>query len=150
MKRNISRVPSWPRYHSAAVILPPSDGAQDRFIMLFGGKDDWRRLNDLWWLRLKSVQVSTVVPSAAKGNKTFPVHGVWHGTSRPDSCGGWSLAEARRDERCAHTFVSGTAKNAWQVSCGALASGDGKDTCTMRMVLEMAWCIGEYQGIGRG
>lgn len=133
------------------MMLPPSDGAQVRVAMLFGGKDDWRRLNDLWWLRLKSVQVSTSVPSVAKGNKTlFPVHGVSYRTSRPTSSGSWSLAETRRDERCAHILVSGTANNAWQGSCGALTRGDRKGTCTMRMVLDMAWCIGEYQGIGLG
>lgn len=133
-------------------MLPPSDGDQDRVVMLFGGKDDWRRLNDLWWLRLKSVQVSTAVPSAAKGNKTtlFLPQGTLHGTSRPASSGSWSLAEARRDERCAHISIPGTANNVWQGSCGALTRGDGKGTCTMGIVLDMAWCNGEYQGIGLG
>lgn len=49
------------RYHSAMVVLPASKVGygpeRGPGALLFGGKDDWRRLNDLWILRLNSVAV---------------------------------------------------------------------------------------------
>ena len=130
------------RYQSAlAIVEAPqqhaSDGTAEGEVILFGGKDNWRRLDDLWRLELRSLRVTT---SQQTGSGS---------TSRPHAVGSWPLAEIGRDERCAHVLVAGTANDTWHASCGRGAGdGGGVDgSCTMTAVLEMAWCLGEYQGV---
>lgn len=147
--RNVCATPC--RYFSAATILPRIlgwDGIADYgMLLLHGGKDDWRRLDDLWRLQLKSLQVST---SVLQKGQNIGASGkvVWHSTRRPDSLGSWELAEAGRNERCSHVLGSGTARVIWTSSCGMGAEGGGDGSCTMGMVLDMAWCSGEYQVVG--
>lgn len=120
-------------------------------LVLFGGKDDWRRLDDLWLLRLLSINVTTSQQTNIQ-SQAEPTAGIGNdGTesSRPLAVGSWSLAEAGRDQRCAHVFIAGTANDTWRVSCGEGADdGGGDGSCTMATVLDMAWCLGEYQGVG--
>lgn len=142
------------RYHSAVTFVLGADrhDGVERvgWLLMFGGKDDWRRLDDLWWLRLSSVQMSTSVSQQGL-QRSYGTHGV--GTSsnsipRPHALGSWSLAESVRDAHCAHVLVSGTANDTWQGSCGAGTASGGDGSCTMRKVLDMGWCLGEYQGVG--
>lgn len=129
------------RYQSAlAIVKGPQQhaahGTAEGELILFGGKDNWRRLDDLWRLGLRSLYVTT------------SQHVGSGGTSRPPAVGSWPLAEMGRDERCAHVLVGGTANDTWHASCGRGADGGGGDgSCTMTAVLEMAWCLGEYQSI---
>ncbi|CAM9312927.1 unnamed protein product [Scytosiphon promiscuus] len=127
-------------------------------LLLFGGKDDWRRLDDIWRLKLSSISVSTSGPAAridiqgSRGTRASGVH-VQAADSlvagRPQSAGSWTLAESGRDERCAHVLASGTANDTWHASCGDGADPGGEGgSCTMTAVLKMAWCLGEYQGVG--
>ena len=129
-----------------------SGGDQGWSVLLFGGKDDWHRFDDLWRLRLGNLQVSASVPTTGVKKSIDIEHEVrvWQSTTRPESAGSCSLAKARRDERCAHVLIPGTTRDLWQDTCGALALGDGKSNCTMGMVLDMAWCLGDYQGVGTG
>ena len=143
------------RYHSAVTLALGTDkddgAARVGWLLMFGGKDDWRRLDDLWWLRLSSVQVSTSVsqPDSQRSNQTPGEDGtVSNSVARPHALGSWSLAELARDERCAHVLVAGTANDTWHGSCGAGTASGGDGSCTMRQVLDMGWCLGEYQGVG--
>lgn len=143
------------RYHSAVTFVLGADrhdGAERvGWLMMFGGKDDWRRLDDVWWLRLSSVQVSTSVSQSDLQPSYQTTGGGGTSTSsvpRPHAFGSWSLAELARDERCAHVLVAGTANDTWQGSCGAGTASGGDGSCTMRKVLDMGWCLGEYQGVG--
>lgn len=122
-------------------------------LVLFGGKDDWRRLDDLWLLQLRSLNVTTsqqhsVIQTQADSTEEEAAGGGT-ASSRPLAVGSWSMAEAGRDQRCSHVFSAGTANDTWHVSCGEGAEyGGGDGSCTMTAVLDMAWCLGEYQGIG--
>eukprot|EP00903_Cladosiphon_okamuranus_P009839 g9351.t2 len=134
---------SWPtgRYQSALAIIETSqehaaNDTSEGELILFGGKDNWRRLDDLWRLELRSVRVTTSQQMDTSS------------ASRPHADGSWRLAKMGRDERCAHVLVAGTANDTWNASCGRGADGGGVDgSCTMSAVLEMAWCLGEYQGV---
>lgn len=119
-----------------------NDNTLQGLLVLFGGKDDWRRLDDLWRLKLRSVQVTTSSTASSS-------HGLLQATTRPHTHGSWSLAELGRDARCAHALVAGTANDTWHSSCGdgAVDGGGGNGGCTMAAVLEMAWCLGEYQSV---
>ncbi|CAM9321107.1 unnamed protein product [Hapterophycus canaliculatus] len=156
------------RYHGAAAIVHGSpdysttnDTSHDKDVpglLLFGGKDDWRRLDDLWRLKLSSISVPTSISTAnsdiewsararAPRVRVQTVGPVI--APRPQSAGSWSLAELGRDERCAHVLISGTANDTWHASCGDGTDGEGGDgSCTMQAVLKMAWCLGEYQSVG--
>lgn len=137
-----------------AIVEGPQDehvkGGVGRLV-LFGGKDDWRRLDDLWLLQLRSLNVTTSQRSSIQTQvePTEVIRDDGTSSSRPLVVGSWSLAEAGRDERCAHVFLAGTANDTWRASCGEGADdGGGDGSCTMAMVLDMAWCLGEYQGVG--
>lgn len=141
------------RYQSASAIVTTAVSGNSTLeggtMFLFGGKDDWRRFNDVWLLRLNSVYVYTsLVPFPHESIR--PANEVSHSTWRPDSAGSWARAQAGRDERCQNVVVTGTANDTWHGSCGGVDDGgDGGDgSCTMHAVLEMAWCLGEYQGVG--
>lgn len=141
------------RYQSASAFVTTAVSGNSTLgvgtMLLFGGKDDWRRLNDVWLLRLNSVYVSTsLVPFPHES--IYPANGVSHSTRRPDSAGSWARAQTGRNERCQHVVVTGTANETWHGSCGVGADGGGGGDggCTMHAVLEMAWCLGEYQGVG--
>ncbi|CAM9246405.1 unnamed protein product [Ectocarpus sp. 6 AP-2014] len=134
------------RYSSSVAMVKtlPGSSTNDNthgLLILFGGKDDWRRLDDLWRLNLRSVHVTTsTTASSSDGLQATP---------RPHTHGSWSLAELGRDARCAHALVAGTANDTWHSSCGDGANwgGRGEDGCTMAAVLEAAWCLGEYQSV---
>lgn len=162
----ISSLPTF-RYHGAAAIVKSPDYSASNGtsydsdaagLLLFGGKDDWRRLDDLWRLRFSSTIVSTSGPTASagiQGSRSTLAPGVQvqavdpATTPRPQSAGSWSLAELGRDERCAHVLMPGTANDTWHASCGHGADGGrGYGSCTMHAVLKMSWCLGEYQGVG--
>lgn len=135
------------RYSSSVAILKTLPGSSTNditqgLLVLFGGKDDWRRLDDLWRLKLRSVHVTTSTTASSS-------HDPLQATPRPHTHGSWSLAELGRDARCAHALVSGTANGTWHSSCGDGADdrGSADGSCTMATVLEMAWCLGEYQSV---
>lgn len=140
------------RYHSAVAVVKGTsahaavDGGGG--LVLFGGKDDWRRLDDLWRLTIGSLLVTTsqhsgITQAQPRGPGSSKAAG-----SRPRVVGSWSMAEEGRDRRCAHFLVGGTANDTWQASCGEVADEGGGDGCTMAAVLEAAWCLGEYQSVG--
>lgn len=130
------------RYQSALAIVEgpqtqAANGTAEGELVLFGGKDNWQRLDDLWRLELRSLYVTTTQRIIGSDS-----------ASRPHAFGSWPLAEMGRDERCAHVVVAGTANDTWHASCGRGADSGGVDgSCTMNAVLEMAWCLGEYQGV---
>ncbi|CAM9161625.1 unnamed protein product [Ectocarpus fasciculatus] len=135
------------RYSSSVAIMKTLPGSSTNditqgLLVLFGGKDDWRRLDDLWRLNLRSVHVTTSTTASSS-------HDPLQATPRPHTHGSWSLAELGRDARCAHALVAGTANDTWHSSCGDGANerGSADGSCTMAVVLEMAWCLGEYQSV---
>ncbi len=151
-------MPPLSRYHSAVAVVKgsPAHAAEGNGggsgdgggvgLVLFGGKDDWRRLDDLWRLAIGSLLVTTSQHSGitqAQQSVSSAAAG-----SRPHVAGSWSMAEEGRDRRCAHFLVAGTANDTWQASCGEGADEGGGGGCTMAAVLEAAWCLGEYQSVG--
>ncbi|CAM9103761.1 unnamed protein product [Laminaria digitata] len=149
----VTSPPTGSRYHSAVTFVLGADRPDGvervGWLLMFGGKDDWRRFDDLWWLRLSSVEVSTSgsQPGLQRSHQPYGV-GTSSSVGRPHAFGSWSFAESVRDERCAHVLVAGTANDTWQGSCGAGTASGGDGSCTMRKVLDMGWCLGEYQGAG--
>lgn len=46
-------------------------------------------------------------------------------------------------------LAAGTANDTWYATCGVGAAGEGvSGICTMKNVVERAWCLGQYQMIG--
>ncbi|CAN0468814.1 unnamed protein product, partial [Ectocarpus sp. 12 AP-2014] len=93
------------RYSSSVAMVKTLPGSSTNdsahgLLILFGGKDDWRRLDDLWRLNLRSVHVTTSTTASSSDGL--------QATSRPHTQGSWSLAELGRNARCAHALVAGT------------------------------------------
>lgn len=147
------------RYHFAAAIMPTSTNVISngtrlaaRSLLLFGGKDDWRRLDDLWHVQLHHVRLSGAA-AHAKDKYEDSLAGVHkfgqHTVSRTSHSGSWESAEGSRVNQCTQVPASGVASDLWIDSCGVMGEPKGRDVqCTMDTVLRFAWCSGEFQSVG--
>lgn len=124
-------------------------------LLLFGGEDNWRKLDDLWELHLHSVPTDPPLgqkrePSSTTTTTTTTTmdENLRRIDSRPHVQGGWESAETARNQRCEQLLAAGTSNDTWHAACRAEAEGRGGGRCTLRAVLERAWCLGEYQVIG--